>query len=142
MKYEFTGKTKVENYVTLHQIKRISDGLIGGWIEKEENLSQDGRCFVSGDAEVYGNARVYGNALVYGDAKVYGNAWIYGNAMVYGNALVSSDAKIYDNAEKEPEKTSLDFSFKIVESVTKKYIVTKNNVTIELSEDEVKRLTA
>ena len=59
MKYEFTGKTKVENGVTLRQIKRLSDGLIGGWIEKEENLSQDGDCFVSGDARVYGNARVF-----------------------------------------------------------------------------------
>lgn len=37
MKYEFTGEVKV----------------IGGWIEKEENLSQ-----------VYGNARVYGDAQV------------------------------------------------------------------------------
>ena len=82
MKYEFTGKTKVENGVTLRQIKRLSDELIGGWIEKEENLSQDGDCFVFGDALVSGNAwvsdyaKVTDNARVYGNARVYDNAWV------------------------------------------------------------------
>ena len=73
-KYEFTEETKVKNGITLRRIRRISDGLIGGWIEKEENLSQDGDCFVSGDALVLGNAKVSGNANIYGNAKVYDNA--------------------------------------------------------------------
>ena len=46
----------------------IKAGALGGYIEKEENLSQ------SGNAWVYGNARVYGNAWVCDDAEVYGNA--------------------------------------------------------------------
>ena len=29
---------------------------LGGWIEKESNLSQDGDAWVCGDARVYGNA--------------------------------------------------------------------------------------
>ena len=58
-KYEFTGEVKVVFGITLKQIKRISNGEVGGWIEKEENLSQ-----VSGDAWVFGNARVYGDAQV------------------------------------------------------------------------------
>lgn len=37
-------------------------GELGGYVEKEENVSQDG------NAWVYGNARVSGNAWVYGDA--------------------------------------------------------------------------
>lgn len=34
-KYTFTGKTKGK----LYQIQRISDSVVGGWIESEKNLS-------------------------------------------------------------------------------------------------------
>ena len=34
---------------------------MGGFIEKESNLSQDGNARVSGDAWVSGDARVFGN---------------------------------------------------------------------------------
>ena len=50
----------------------VDAGELGGYIEKEENLSENG------------------DAWVYGDARVYGNAWVYGNAEVYGNARVTS----------------------------------------------------
>ena len=52
----------------------VEEGELGGYIEKEDNLS------------FYGNAWVYGNARVYGNAEVSGNAEVYGNARVYGNA--------------------------------------------------------
>ena len=66
-KYEFTGETKEWFGVALHRIRAlveiaalgVSVGDLGGWIEKEENLSQ-----VSGDAWVSGNALVSGNAQV------------------------------------------------------------------------------
>ena len=94
----------------------VEKGELGGFIEKEDNLSHDGDAWVfgnaqvygnarvSGDARVYGNARVSGNAQVYGDAwvsgdaQVYGNARVFGNAQVYGNARVSGDARVYGNA--------------------------------------------
>ena len=57
-KYEFTGEKKDCFGITLQQIKRKSDGLIGGWIEAEENLK------VSGNAWVFGNARVFGDATI------------------------------------------------------------------------------
>ena len=46
MKYEFTGETKVFDEVTFNRIRRLSDGLVGGWLEKESNLSHEGECFV------------------------------------------------------------------------------------------------
>lgn len=78
-KYKFTGITKEVYGRTLNQIvcvtafASIKSGEIGGYIEKEANLSQDGNAWVCGDAEVYGNAWVCGNAKVYGDAWVSGN---------------------------------------------------------------------
>ena len=93
-KYELTGKFKMFLDKKLFQIRAlvsfgsVEAGEIGGYIEKEENLSHAGNAWVSGDAWVYGNAKVYGNAEVYGDARVSGNAWVSGNAGVYGNAEV------------------------------------------------------
>ena len=95
-KYEFTGETR--NWVgrTLHRIRAVRDfgdvkaGDLGGWIETESNLSNDGNAWVYGNAMVYGNADVSGNAevsvnaRVYGNAEVSGNAWVYGDARVYG----------------------------------------------------------
>jgi hypothetical protein len=97
-KYEFTGEVKVVFGITLNQIKRKTDGAIGGWIEKEINLSISGNAWVYGNAWVSGNARVYGNAQVSGNARVSGNAWVSGNARVYGNAQVYGDARVYGNA--------------------------------------------
>jgi carbonic anhydrase/acetyltransferase-like protein (isoleucine patch superfamily) len=88
MKYEFTGEVNAQG---LKRIRRISDGLIGGFIEREANLPQDGACFV------YDNAQVYGNAWVYGHARVFDNAQVYGNAQVHGNTLVSGNARVFDN---------------------------------------------
>lgn len=71
----------------LWQIEAIADfgdvkkGDRGGWIEKEENLSQDG------------------NAWVFGNAWVCDNAWVSGAAQVYGNTQVSGYACVHDAAE-------------------------------------------
>ena len=64
----------------------VEKGELGGFIEKEDNLSHDGNAWVSGDAWVYGNAQFSGNAWVYGNAQVSGNARVSGNAWVSGNA--------------------------------------------------------
>ena len=97
-KFELTTNTKVLLGKKLFQIKalvsfgNVEAGELGGYIEKEENLSHDGNAWVCGNAEVYGNAKVYGNAWVYGDAKVYGDARVCGDAWVYGDAWVCGDA--------------------------------------------------
>ena len=80
-KFEFTGETKTISLffrtATLHRIRAIAEfglvkiGDLGGWIEKEENLSHEGKAWVCGDAEVCGDAKVWGNAKVCGDAEVF-----------------------------------------------------------------------
>ena len=106
MKYKLTDETMTTNSgVLLHRIEcvesfgNIKAGDIGGWIEREKNLSQYGNAWACEDALVYGNACVYGNALVYGNACVYGNAQVFGNARVYGNARVSGNTRVYGNAQ-------------------------------------------
>ena len=75
-KYEFTGETKDFCGVELHRIRALKDfgdveaGDLGGWVASEDNLSQEGNCWVYGDARVSGNAWVYGDAKVAGDAEI------------------------------------------------------------------------
>lgn len=103
-KYELTTNVKTGFGRKLFQIKAlvsfgdVTAGDLGGYIEKEENLSHDGNAWVYDDARVYGDAWVFGDARVFGDAMVCGNARVCGNAWVFGDARVFSNAWVYDDA--------------------------------------------
>lgn len=116
-KYILTEETLSYKGHTLHRIKAIIDfgidisrGDLGGWVESENNLSQEGECWISEEAKVYGNARVsenariedfaevYDNAKVCDSANVFGNAKIYGYALVYNETSVFGNARVYSNA--------------------------------------------
>ena len=104
-KYKLTEETINVNGKTLYRIKSLKDfgnvkkGDKGGFVEKEENLSQSGDCWVYDNAKVYNNAKVFDYADIYGNAEIFGNAIVSGNARVYGNAKVYHYAMVYDNAE-------------------------------------------
>lgn len=70
----------------LIEFSDVKAGEVGGYIEKEKNLSQLGEAWISGNAKVFGNAEVSGNA------EVFGNTWISGDAEVSDNAEVSGNA--------------------------------------------------
>ncbi len=82
----------------------VRAGDLGGYIEREDNLSHDDNAWVFDKARVYGKAKVYENASVIGEACVFENAKIYGwaavagKAQVYGRTQVYDDASIYDQA--------------------------------------------
>ena len=73
-KFELTTDTKMLLGRKLFRIKalisfgNVRAGDMGGYIEKEGNLSQSGKAWVYGNAKVSGNARVFGDAEVSGDA--------------------------------------------------------------------------
>lgn len=118
-KYELTN----ESYGILRRIRAlryipqygVKPGDLGGWIRSENNLSQDGNCWVGDNAMISGNARVEGNAWVgenarvngnagvggsarvEGDARVEGNVWVGGSARVRGNARVFGNARVLQN---------------------------------------------
>lgn len=62
----FLGR-KLFRIKALVEFGDVKAGEIGGYIEKEENLSQSGNAWVYGDAQVSGDAWVSGNARVYKD---------------------------------------------------------------------------
>jgi hypothetical protein len=81
-KYTLTKETKKVNGHTLYRIQALKDfgdikkGDFGGWIEKEDNLSHEGNCWVYPSSCVYGDARVCGDDKNFGDARVSGNTQV------------------------------------------------------------------
>ena len=120
-KYELTDESTTINGHVLYRIKAIygletkhgtvKSGDLGGYVESEDNLSQEDKCWIYDDAKVYGNAQIFEDAIIRDNAQIYGNAKVYceaeirddakvfGNAEVYDNALIENDAKVYDDAE-------------------------------------------
>lgn len=108
-KYKLTDETKVYNGKTLYRIQALKDfdfihkGEVGGFVESEKNLWQEGNCWIYDNAMVFDDARVTGDADVSDNAVVCGNSLIAGLAFVYGNAfindsLVTGSSGVGDNA--------------------------------------------
>ena len=109
-KYELTEDTKtLADGTVLHRIRALRDftlvdgtkvreGDLGGWVERDDNLSQDGEAWVYGSARVCGSACVSGSAWVCGSARVCGSAWVSGDAWVCGSARVCGEAWVYGEA--------------------------------------------
>lgn len=112
-KYELTKETittlggrKLHRIRALKNFADVKVGDLGGFVEKEKNLSQQGDCWVYDEAKVYGIAQVNGCSKVCNQALVMDhavinsslisrNALICNNAFVQ-NATISLDAKITD----------------------------------------------
>ena len=95
---------------------KVKAGDIGGLIKSEDNLSQEGNCwvakwatvsgkakvfdnaFVDGTSEVIGWAEVYDNAVLSSSVKITGHSKVHGNAQVYGYAIVRDNAEVTDDS--------------------------------------------
>ena len=107
-----------------YETVKVEKGEKGGYIEKEENLSQKGNCWIHGEKETeYGKEAfsvAYGNAVIKDDAQLINGSCIrdearaadravlkdgsivaehgqvYGDATIY-ESTVSGKAKVYEN---------------------------------------------
>ena len=79
-KYEILStNSKVVGDITVYQIRAlisisrygISSGDLGGYVESESNLSQDGDCWIGVDASVYGDARIVGDSYIGGSCRFF-----------------------------------------------------------------------
>jgi hypothetical protein len=115
MKYGFTGRTKkINGEIEVFQIRRLSDGRLGGWIESEDNLSQEGTCWISEGvvvldfAAVTGDAQVLGQIQLLGHARVEGSATIDGSAAIGGSSVVIGEFDIEDRLQPVVEAPVVD----------------------------------
>lgn len=121
-KYKITQLSHSQ-YPWLHRIQalktineRVGAGELGGFVQSEQNLSQEGACWiyddaiccgealVKQDAELHDGAVATGFSIITGDACMYGRAWAKGNcwiqsgevkddAVVAGEAVIKKDGK-------------------------------------------------
>ena len=88
----------------MYRIKALKDfcdvkaGDIGGYVESKDNLSQEGNCWIFGDAIVKGKAKVLDNATAIGNAQVLDHAIIKDYAIVSDYATVTDHSKVYDHS--------------------------------------------
>ena len=103
-KFELTDETVKCGEHILHRIKalknfgHIAKGDLGGYVEKEENLSQEYECWVYGNAKVYGDAYVSDFSSISSNAKIFDNAMVYDHAVITDFSIISDNAKVYGNA--------------------------------------------
>ena len=128
-KYELTSETKVINGVKLHRIKalesfgRVEKGELGGWIESEKNLSQDGDAWVFDNATVRGNAKVRRKE----DFIVFKNWWSSGRYFTWTRSnnkwkvdcFYGSGEELIAKAYKDSAKSGREYErvVKYVESI-------------------------
>ncbi len=78
----------------------VQEGDVGGYVEKEANLSQEGSCWLYQEACAYEDAHVeekamlYGRSTVRGKARLSGEAHLLDRAIVEGEAIVGSSVRL------------------------------------------------
>lgn len=104
-KYELTEETMEYCGYTLHRIRALKDfgsvkkGSLGGWIEGEENLSQEGDAWVADEAKVYALGLVRDNGQVFDNVEIYGEAVVRDNAKASGDVILSAFFELCENEE-------------------------------------------
>lgn len=104
-KYELLKDDTIEvEGHALHRIRLLKDlghvkaGTLGGYIEKEDNLSHSGECWVANEAKVYGDASVRENAIVDDVAVVKDRATLMEMAYICDSAVVCDHVMIRGTA--------------------------------------------
>lgn len=129
-KYELTKEKKTVDTYEVYRIRYMRDipdagvgaGMLGGFIENEENLSHEDDCVVLDEAVVCGGAKVLDNAVVSGLSHVTDNSVIKNqarisgssvirksvvasNALVQGRSIVEEDSRIFGDAQLRDTRT-------------------------------------
>lgn len=148
-KYEITDIAH-PRYPWLHRIRAlrlvpdgegdrttVREGDLGGFVQSEGNLSQEGGCWiyenaacceeavVEKEARLFGYAVAKGSALITGDSRMFDKTWAEGNCCILGgyikdNAVISGDAAIRPNAGGKPQITG---NSRVYGTVCGRYII-------------------
>ena len=74
-------------------------GELGGWVENDWNLSQDGECWIKNGGVVVGDAVVSDDAIIENEVEIGENATIKGKARIQGAIGITGFASVFGNAE-------------------------------------------
>ena len=75
-------------------IPGVEKGTLGGYVEGEKNLSQQGNGWIFEEACAYEGARVEGNAILFDQTTLRGKAKLMEGAILLDQAIVQGEAKV------------------------------------------------
>ena len=99
-KYELTDETIMFEDNVLYRIRALKDipgavkGDLGGFVRSEENLSQEGDCWIFPESKVVGNSKVSGDATILGEVTIFNDVNITDRAMINGNLIIADNVEI------------------------------------------------
>ena len=110
MKFKLTKESKEVFGNKVYRIEALKDftcingrevkkGDKGGWIKSEENLSQDGLCWLFDEAIGMDNSRRAENSIGSGDSQQYGNSRQYGDMKMETGYCFAYKEKDWDITE-------------------------------------------
>lgn len=140
MKYELClNDTKNYGGHTLYRIRALKDisnsnaniskGDIGGWVESEENLSQDGNCWVGRNACVLNKAKVLENALITDNSVMTDYSILCGDAFVQKNCYLT-DHSIVGGLSRLLDEVFLHDYTRVLDRATVAHITLKGNIIV------------
>lgn len=80
----------------LYRIRRLSDGLIGGWIEGEHNLSIFDDCFIYNESVVCDGSFVTLDARVHGKSIINNHSHISNESTIWDSVI--NHSHVHDNS--------------------------------------------
>ena len=104
IKDEIFGNILGYRIIALKDFSDVKKGDKGGYVLKEENLSQYGDCWLydksvaTDDSIVTHSAKLYDNTIVQDHGRVLGCAKAYSASKIYENGIVTDYAELYDNS--------------------------------------------
>ena len=103
-KYEMTNITMEFEGRTLYRIRALKDfsnvekGELGGWIQTEDNLSQEGDCWIYNNAKCIDNARMYDNSCMYDNSEMRGNSKMHNYSEMHDNSRMCGSSEIRESS--------------------------------------------
>ena len=83
----------------LRDFANVKAGDLGGFVEKEQNLSHHNTCWIYDHAKVFGNAHISDQAIISDHAIICDNVRVYKNVCVSGYAQISDGCHIRGDAK-------------------------------------------
>lgn len=92
--YQVRQVRALKDFQTATGVK-VSKGALGGWVESEKNLSQEGNCWIDTVSSVLGNASIVGSVYLV-NSTIADNSLLSGQIYVE-SSTISGDSKVSGN---------------------------------------------
>ena len=143
-KYELIKESKTtfmgRDIYRIRALKDFGDviaGDIGGWVCSENNLSQEGDCWIYDEAKCLDNAKIFANAIMlnnsimYDEARMFDNSKMFDDAEMYDNSIMRDNSIMYNNSTMCDNSIMCDNSTMYNNSIMRGNSIMRDNSELE-----------